>query len=183
MPRMVRNYLPDPIPEDALQRILERARRHPSAGFTQGIHFVVLTSPDRRRQVAHLAGEESYAARGFDRWLSGAPVHVVLVAHAEEYRRRYAEADKGGMDWPVPYWWVDAGAAFMRLVLAAHEEGLGAGFLGAHRLEGVERLLGIPSEASVVGLVTLGRPAPDRPSGSIRRGRRNLEEIVHWETW
>ncbi len=181
---MVRRYTPEPVEPERLERILEKARRHPSAGFSQGIHFVLITDPALRLQVARLAGEEEYAARGFERWLSVAPAQVLLAASQTDYERRYAEPDKAGSeDWKVPYWWVDAGAALMLLLLTAAEEGLGAGFLGAHRLSGVKELLEIPEGVHPVGLVTLGYPLSDRPSGSLKRGRRALSELVHRERW
>ncbi len=181
---MVRRYRPEPVAPEQLERILEKARRHPSAGFSQGIHFLLITDPARRLEVARLAGEEDYVARGFEPWLSVAPVQVVLAASQADYERRYAEVDKSGTDdWSVPYWWVDAGAALMLLLLAATEEGLGAGFLGSHRLSGLKELLEIPEGVHPVGLVTLGHPLSDRPSSSVRRGRRPLDELVHRERW
>lgn len=182
--RLVRHFDGTALEPERLERILDRARRHPSAGFAQGIHFVVVTSSEGRSALARIAGEPAYRERGFDPWLTSAPVHVVLCASQSDYEARYSAPDKSGTgDWTVPYWFVDAGAAFMLLLLAAEEEGLAAGFLGAHRLGGVQELLGIPEGVHPVGLVTLGRPAPDRPSSSVRRGRRALNELVHRERW
>lgn len=181
--RLVRRHDPTPVDPEALERILDAARRHPSAGFSQGVHFVLVTSAMRER-IAVLAGEPDYSARGFDPWLSTAPAHILICASQNDYEARYALDDKRGCaDWTVPYWFVDAGAALMLLLLAAEQEGLAAGFLGAHRLSGVQELLEIPEGVHPIGLVTLGRPLPDRPSGSVRRGRRALAEIVHREKW
>ncbi len=185
--RMVRNYRPDPVPTKVVTRILDVARRGPSAGFTQGQTFVVVTDPDRRRAIADLADEPSYVASGFDPWISRAPVHVVICTSEEAYHRRYREPDKlgpeGEIEWPVPYWWVDAGAALMLVLLAAVDEGLAAGFLGVHTVPGLRDLLAIPDEWHPIGVVTLGYPAPDRRSGSLARGRRAFEETVSWEQW
>ncbi len=185
--RMVRNYLPDPVPTEVIDRILDTARRGPSAGFTQGQTFVVVTDPTRRRAIAQLAGEDDYVSAGFDPWISRAPVHVVICTSEEAYHRRYREPDKlgpdGEIEWPVPYWWVDAGAALMLVLLAAVDEGLAAGFLGVHAVPGLKRLLGIPEEWAPIGVVTLGYPAPDRRSGSLARGRRPWAETVRRETW
>ena len=184
---MVRNYLPDPIPDDVLDRVLEAAQRAPSAGFTQGQSFIVVTDPDRRRAIAGLAHEDEYVAAGFDPWLSRAPVHVVICTIEAAYRARYAEPDKAGaddaQDWPVPYWHVDAGASLMLLLLAAVDEGLAAGFAGSHSLSGIKDLLGIPPEVDPIGLVTLGYGAPDRRSGSLDRGRKPSAQVVHREQW
>ncbi len=185
--RMVRNYRPDPVPDDTIDRILDAARRGPSAGFTQGQTFVVVTDPDRRAKIAALAGEEGYVAAGFDPWISRAPVHVVVCTSEEAYRRRYREPDKlgpdGEIEWPVPYWWVDAGAALMLILLAAVDEGLAAGFLGVHALPRLRELLDIPEDWTPIGVVTLGYPAPDRRSGSLSRGRRRWDDVVHRERW
>lgn len=187
--RMVRNYTEDPVDPAAVERILAAALRAPSAGHTQGQDLVVVTDPTTRKAIADLAGEPDYVARGFDPWISRAPVHVVVCTSKAAYLRRYAEADKGGphgpmaieTGWPVPYWWVDAGATLMLLLLAAVDEGLAAGFLGVHAIPGLRALLGIPDEVDPIGVVTLGHPAPDRRSGSLRRGRRRGR--IHREHW
>ncbi len=184
--RMVRSYRDEPIDPVALERILERARRAPSAGFAQGQSFVVVTDPDRRREIARLAGEKDYVARDFDPWLSQAPVHVVLCVDEGAYEERYSSPDKvatGGRSWPVPYGFVDCGASLMLLLLAAVDEGLSAGFFGVHRLDGIRALLHIPGTVIPVGLVTIGHAAPDRSSSSLRRGWKPLDQVVHRERW
>jgi len=186
--RMVRNYTDEAVDPAAIDRILDAARRAPSAGFSQGQSFVVVTDPDRRLAVARLAGEDEYLAAGFDPWVSRAPVQVVVCVSEARYHARYQEPDKldadgREIDWPVPYWWVDAGATVMMLLLAAVDEGLAAGFLGAHAVPDLKRLLDIPDEVSPVGIVTIGHRAPDRRSGSLRRGRRSAADVVHRERW
>ena len=185
--RMVRRYQDRPVPRDVLLRILDTGRRAPSAGFSQGHTFVVVTAEAGRRAIAALAEEDVYLAKGYEPWLSSAPVHVVLCADGDAYKRRYASADKAGSvdpkEWPVPYPMVDAGASLMLLLLGTVNEGLAAGFLGAHRLDGIGALLSLPPTVIPVGLVTIGYPAPDRASSSVAVGRRPLGEVVHWERW
>lgn len=182
--RMVRAYREEPVPRESLLRILDLARRAPSAGFSQGQRFVVLTDAATRRAVAELAGEVRYVERGLPAWLSRAPVHVVVCADEGAYRARYRAPDKeDGPPWPVPYWQVDAGASLMLVLLAAVDEGLAAGFLGIHRVPGLASLLGIPGGVHPLGVVTLGYPAPDHPSRSLERGWRDLAEVVRWGSW
>lgn len=188
--RMVRNYTGEPVPSEVLDRVMDLARKTPSAGFSQGQSFVVVTDDDLRRRIAELAGETNYVKAGFDPWISKAPAIVVCCTSEELYRKRYRESDKLGADgseieWPVPYWFIDAGCSMMLLLLAAVNEGLAAGFLGMNRegYKGLRRVLGIPREVTPIGLITLGYPAPDRRSGSLRRGWRTENEVIHRERW
>ncbi len=187
--RMVRNYTGEPVDADVLDRVLDRASRAPSAGFSQGVSFLAVTDPTIRREIARLSSEDEYVQDGFDPWISKAPVHVVICVRKASYLERYREADKGGEEgpsaqengWPVPYWWVDGGASLMLLLLAAVDEGLAAGFLGSHNMDDIEALLGIPDDVAPIGIVTIGQPAPDRRSGSLARGRR--PDVVRREHW
>lgn len=184
--RMVRNYTDEPVETAAIERIIQAGRRAPSAGFTQGQSFVVVTDKEIRQEIATLAGEVSYVEAGFDPWISKAPVHVIVCVNEQDYHRRYREADKapdGDMVWPVPYWWVDAGASMMLVLLAAIDEGLAAGFLGVHSIPDLKELLAIPDEVEPIGVITIGHPAPDRKSGSLKRGWRSDAEIKHWQRW
>lgn len=186
--RMVRNYAPDPVPHDALERIVDAGLKAPSAGYSQGLGFVVVTEPEIRQAIAVIAEEEEYVASGFDPWISRAPAHIVITVSEKIYRDRYSEPDKLGpdgqpIDWPVPYWWVDAGAALMGVLLAAIDEGLAAGFLGVHSVPDLGALLGVPSHHTPIGVVTVGHPLPDRRSGSLARRRRPRETVVHHERW
>lgn len=184
--RMVRSYLPDPVDPEALDRILDAARRTPSAGFSQGVEFIVVTEAADRARLAAAAGEAAYVARSRPPWLSVAPVHVVVVVEPDAYRRRYGEADKAVSDvedWPAPYWWIDSGAALMMLLLATTAEGLAAGFLGIHAFDGLETVVGIPPNYRAIGLVTIGAPADDAPVGSALRPRRPRQETEHSGRW
>ncbi len=184
--RMVRNFRSDPVDPEAVDRIVRSARKSPTAGFTQGVSLVVVTEPERRARIAEIAGEEDYVARGFDPWISRAPVHIVVCVSEQAYHLRYAEADKGGtleQDWPVPYWWVDAGAAMMAVLLATAAEGLAAGFLGGHGTPELAAYLGLPDDVTPIGIVTIGHAARDRRSGSLTRGWKPDEEVIHHERW
>jgi FMN reductase [NAD(P)H] len=191
--RMVRHYVDEPVPEDALERIVNSVRRAPSAGFSQGQRLVVVTDSVQRRAVAGLLGEDKSVAEGYEPWLSSAPVHVVVCTREADYHERYRKEDKlvegNEIEWPVPYWFVDAGAAMMALLMAAIDEGFASGFLGVPVKKQAEfrRLLEIPDDVAVVGIATLGRPAPDpRWSASTSRAtqpRRRPDEVVHWERW
>jgi nitroreductase len=179
--RMVRRYRDRPVDPESIERIVGSICRSPSAGNAQGVSVIAVTDAATRSAIAELAGESDYVERGFEAWLSPAPVHLVLCADPGRYRERYAEGDKDASALEVPWWWVDGGAAMMLGALAAVDEGLAAGFLGGHRLGGIHGLLGIPTGVEVLGLLTVGHPAPDRRSSSLRRPQRS--DRLHREQW
>ena len=189
--RMVRHFTAEPVDMAAVARIVDVARRAPSAGYTQGQAVVVVTDPAVRAEIARLCSEDEYVAMGFSPWLSEAHVLVVPCVSEAAYHRRYQESDKldeagNETEWPVPYWFMDIGCTVMALLLAAVNEGLAAGFAGAEttarRLE-LQRLLGIPDEYTVVGVIPIGHGAPDKPSPSLQRRRKPPAEFAHYETW
>jgi len=182
--RMVRAYTPEDVDPQVLHRILDCARRAPSAGHSQGQSFVVLTTQADRSELAELCGEADYVARGFTPWLSAAPVHVVPCVSRAAYEARYAETDKAQSrapsQWEVPFWWVDGGAAFMALLLATTNEGLAAGFQALRDSPALRSLLDLREDEQPLGVVTIGHPAPDRRSGSLARGRVPFTEQVRF---
>lgn len=185
--RMVRNYTEVGIDREKLERVAASALRAPSAGNSQAIAVVVVTDSELRARIADIAEEAAYVAAGFDPWISRAPAHIVIAVSEKVYRDRYAEPDKLGPDgeiaWPVPFWWIDAGAAMMAVLLAAVDEGLGAGFLGVHSLPDLAGVLDIPDHFHPIGVITLGYPAPDRRSGSLDRPKKTVDDLVFRERW
>ncbi len=186
--RMVRNYSDEPVTAESLKRIAEAGLRGPSAGYSQGIALVTITDEARRNLIASLADEPEYVATGFDPWISRAPAHLVITVSEKVYRDRYREPDKLGADgseieWPVPYWWVDAGAALMAVLLTAVDEGLAAGFLGVHAMPELAAHLELPEDYQPIGIVTIGHPATDRRSTSLEREEKPRETVIHREVW
>jgi nitroreductase len=188
--RIVRHFAPDPIPRAILERIAAAAQRAPSAGFSQGQRVVIVTDADRRRRLAELAGEAFYTGRGFDPWISEAPALFVPAVSAKVYVDRYNEPDKRDPsakpgteeDWDVPYWWMDIGCTVMLILLAAVDEGLGAGFAGGD-FDAIRGELGMPDDYTPVGVIPVGSPLPDKKSPSLKRGWRSADEFARWETW
>lgn len=187
---MVRAFDGCPIAPEARDRVLDAARRGPSAGFTQGFDLLVLEGPEETGRYWELTFPDP-AARSRFRWqgLFAAPVLVVPLTSPVTYTARYAEADKvatGLADpaaWPVPYWWVDGGMAVMLLLLAAVDEGLGASFFTLEHPTEVLAAFSVPGDRRPLGTVALGHPAPDSPGRSAGRRRRPLDEVVHRGSW
>jgi nitroreductase len=182
--RMVRSYDAERlVSRELLDGLLRLAIRAPSAGHTQGWQFLVLDDITSRSAfwTATSDGEA-------DAWLTrlqSAPALIVCLSDKDAYLDRYAEPDKGWTDrdeahWPVPYWHIDTGMAAMILLLAAQDAGLGACFFGVpgERWPDLRAAFSVPDRLAPVGVVSLGYPAPDVRSPSLRRGRRSLDDVV-----
>jgi nitroreductase len=191
--KMVRSFTDEPVDAEAVRRILDVARRGPSAGFSQGIEFVVVVDDETRHAIAAPA-DPTFAVSGHRNFVAQAPVHVVICVSPEIYRERYRQPDKmkvvAGVEdsvlWAVPYWYTDAGAAMQLLLMAAVDEGIAAAFVGVD--SGLLReLLGIPAEYLPVGVALLGHAAADAGEfGDVsarRVPRRPYGEIVHVGRW
>jgi nitroreductase len=187
--RMVRAFDGRPVERDVLDRILDAARRAPSAGNTQGWVFVVLEGEETKKFWDITLPEDR---RDSFRWkqLLDAPVVILPLASREAYLARYAEPDKAATGlsdpsrWPVPYWQIDTAFATMLLLLAVEDAGLGALFFGVFR--NGERLLAsldVPGGYELIGAVAMGHPLEAEPGRSAERPRRSLDEIVHRGGW
>jgi len=185
---MVRHFASDPVPDKVMDRILELAQHGPSAGFSQGVAYILVRDEATRKKLGQLQGEEEYVLGGFHNFISGAPAVIVVCVSEHIYHRRYQEPDKVSEDgkeieWPTPYWFFDAGASSMIMLLAAVDAGVAGAFAGVFDIDGVKRLLNIPDEFHPVGTISIGKPLPDKKSGSLNRGRRPRKEVVHYDTW
>jgi nitroreductase len=199
--RMVRAYADQPVDEEVVDRMLAHAVRAPSAGFSQGWAFLRLDTPEDvdRFWAATSPPPPGLAMvdpkeRPESRWLRGmrrAPVVIVPLSNREAYLDRYAEPDKGWTDrdearWPVPYWHIDTGMAALLILQTAVDEGLGACFFGIppDRIAAFKEEFGVPEEYTPIGAITVGHRIEDTgPEGSVARGRRPADEVVHRGGW
>jgi len=192
--RSVRAYDGRPVPRDTLERITNAAVvRAPTAGFSQGLRLVVVTDPATRKEIAIAASEEELAAQGRPRWKADAPVHVVVLTREADYHERYQQPDKlkitGGteLEWPAPYWYVDAGAAVMALMFATIDEGLATAIFGVTDVPALRSALDLPDDLHFVAVVTMGYPAeadePSKGASVFSQRRKRRGDVVHWERW
>lgn len=188
--RMIRAYRPDPVPADAITRLTDAGRRSPTAGFTQGVSFLVLDQPADVADYWAATG----SADSENSWLAGmrtAPVLILVWTSRAAYLDRYAEPDKGWTDrdpsrWAAPYWWVDAGMAAQTILLAAVDAGLGGCFFGIppEHQDAVRARFGVPHDQLSAGVISLGFPAAAGAPGSpSRRPRRPAEDQVRHGRW
>jgi nitroreductase len=151
-----RAFLPTPISEEGLRRILQAGRMTGSSKNREPNRFVVVRS---REGVAALG-----ALSPFGRWMARAPVAIAIVqteGHA-----------------------FDAGRCAQNMMLAAWSQGIGS--CPAHLPEPeVARVLGIPEGLAINRVIGFGYVDPARaaPPAAVARPRRPLAELVHDERW
>jgi nitroreductase len=159
----VRSYAQEAIVPKDLDRILEAARRAPSAGNQQAWDFIVCTD---REQLAQLAGVGPAA-----RHVAGSAAAIALVA---------PRSDDTRMRDLVQF---DLGQATMSMMLAAADLGIGSAHAGVADQGLTRRLLGVPEDRFCALLITLGVPV-DRPLAPIQRpNRRPFDDVVHRGRW
>jgi nitroreductase len=189
--RMMRNFAGTPVPFEVVEHMIDLARRSPSAGFSQGVDFVVLCGPEETSRFWDVPSLRAYWDREFP-GVVRAPVIVLPIADRGAYLRRYSEPDKvaAGLQeaaaWPVPYWLVDTAMATMTLLLAAVDAGLAALFFGLFRGTDAEVLerLEVPSGHELIGVVAMGNAAGGERTGSpVTHSRRPLSEVIHRGGW
>jgi len=186
--RMVRAYDTRSVADQVLAEVLDAARRAPSAGLSQPVDLLVLTEKADREAFWDLA----FPVRdGYD-WphLFDSPVVVVPLVEPAAYLRRYAQPDKAAAgltnleDWPVPYWWIDGGAAVQNLLLAAFGHGLGSSLFGLFVNEAeILRTFGVPPSHRALGGVTIGYGLREKAVASSPLARRRLADVVHQGRW
>lgn len=188
---MTRAFINEPVPQEKVSELLNLALRAPSAGKTQGTHFVVLQGVDKDAFWNDTLPNEK---RDVFRWkqLLDAPIVILPCVDPQAYVDRYAEVDKATSelgqsmeDWPTPYWTVDGSFAVMTLLLAAQNAGLGALFFAV--FNGEEQLrtrLAIPERVQLLGAIAIGYAASvQEPGRSASRVRKHQSEVVHQSRW
>jgi nitroreductase len=151
-----RVYLPRPIPDDALRRILQAARMTGSSKNREPNRLIVVRDPE---QLAALGALGAWGA-----WLAHAAA-VIVIAQTERHE-------------------FDAGRCAQNMMVTAWSDGIAS--CPAHLPEAeVGRLLGIPPHVHVNRVIAFGYPDPARTQApkSVARKRKPLEELIHWDRW
>jgi nitroreductase len=151
--RSIRKYKDTPVPREKILKILDAARKAPSAGHRQPWHFIIV---ENKETIKKLAEKE---------WAAEAPVMIVGLA------------DRAAS----PRWYIsDLGVAFEHMVLAATDLGLGTCWMGQMiREEFVRNILDIPDNFKIMALTPVGEP--DETPKPLER--RSLESIISWEKY
>ena len=171
-------FLPDPVPDDVLARLLAAAHQAPSVGFSQPWDFIVITDRAQRERVAALArrNRDQYAAglpaaraRAFGALkvesILDTPVNLAVTCDPTRGGRhtlgRHSQPETAGFSSVL---------AISNLWLAARAEGLGVGWVSFFGPRDLAAELGLPAHLEVVAYLCLGYV---REFGSEARARRH----------
>ena len=155
----VRSYQDKPVEQERLDRIFEAVRQAPSASNGQPWRFILVRDAETRKKLVSVCKDQAFVAEAA----------VVIAGVGLMPDRRMACG--------VPSDPVDLGIAMEHIALAAVDEGLGTCWIGSFDQDQIHELLGIPAEATVVEVMTLGYPAGEPQY----RARKALNEIVCYE--
>lgn len=188
-------FSPDPVPEDALRRILTAAHHAPSVGFMQPWNFLVITDPAVKATIhADFAKANEEAAAMFEGERRGlysrlklegireAPVNLCVTCD----RERSGPVVLGRTHMPTMDLY-SCVCAVQNLWLAARAEGFGVGWVSILHEEALKTTLGIPDRIVPIAYLCLGRvshfePVPELETKGWRR-RLDLDELVFRDRW
>jgi len=188
-------FLPDPVPNDVLGRVLDAAHHAPSVGFMQPWDFIVIRDLAVRQQVyrnfecANRRAAETYHGEQRELYASlklagilDAPVNLCVTC---DHERPKGNGLGRQTDPSVALY--STVCAVQNLWLAARAESLGVGWVSIVDLEELKATLGIPPALTLVAYLCIGyvsefRPHPDlEEKGWETRG--SLSSITHFDRW
>jgi 5,6-dimethylbenzimidazole synthase len=188
-------FLPDPVPDHVLSRILTAAHHAPSVGFMQPWSFVIVRSPEVRRRVhdaftkAHAEATLMFPEEKQDVYRSlklegimEAPLNICITC----------DRDRAG---PVVIGRThirtmdlySSVCAVQNLWLAARAEGLGVGWVSIFDNAAVQEALNIPRGIVPVAYLCIGKVKGYHPRPELEaagwRPRLPLDELIHFDQW
>ncbi|MBU2956845.1 5,6-dimethylbenzimidazole synthase [Paracoccus sp. 1_MG-2023] len=187
-------FLPDPIDDATLRRLLQAAHDAPSVGLSQPWNFILIGDPALRRDLhgAFLAANAEAADRFPDRKplysslkLEGileAPVNLCITCD----RSRGGPAVLGRTHDPDTDLYSTV-CAVQNLWLAARAEGIGVGWVSIFRQDDLRRLLRLPDHVVPIAYLCIGLVSElyEEPELQARGWARRLplEEMILHDGW
>ena len=200
----IRKLKPDPIPEDAIQKILEVGRFAMSGANGQPWEFIVVTDPQIKKQLFQAYTEIN---ADFIYWMEQQRVfelrHPSYQMTADEIVQRqrqsagWSEAPAlivvlgdGRRQWATvqgahtfgrhqTHLWDGLANTSMLMHLAAAALGLDSQHVTIHIEDPFKRILGVPDLLTLVLIMPIGYPAVEPKTGV----RRPLADMVHYDRY
>jgi nitroreductase len=165
--RSIRQYSAQDISDTVLKSILEAGRQAPSAMNLQPWHFIVVTDPQLKQQLAD---------GRYNKFIPDCPVTIVACADTTAVDHRpsmKAAYEKRALAI------IDVSIALQNMVIAAWAQGVGSCWIGDFRESHVKSVLKISNQWRVVALLTLGYP--ENPPQS--KTKKPLDDIVSYNVF
>jgi nitroreductase len=160
--RAVRKFTDQPLPREVAQAILNAGRRSQSSKNSQAWQFIAIQDKAILKELSQ-CGE--WAGH-----LAGAALAVAILTPdpTEKFQILF-----------------DAGQAAAFMQLAAWELGIGSCPASLYDFERTRAILGFPAEWHLRIALSFGYPADEAKFSAPPRkgGRRELDEVTHWERW
>jgi 5,6-dimethylbenzimidazole synthase len=190
-----KHFLPRPIPDEILARLLTAAHHAGSVGFMQPWNFVVIREAATKRAVkdlflranhdaaARYKGERAILYRQLKlEGIEEAPVSLCVTCS----RQRGGRHVLGRATVPDTDLYSTC-CAIQNLWLAARAEGIGVGWVSILNHGALKRVLGIPRPIKVVAYLCLGYVSGFATSPDLERdgwrARLPLKQLVYHERW
>ncbi len=152
----VRKYRPDPVEKPLLEKLVDAARRAPTARAVEPWEFIVVLNRETLTRLGQIADHGPF--------IKNAACCIAVYCRDTKY---YLE---------------DGCAATENILLAAADAGLGACWVAGDKktyAEEISNLLGVPAGMKLVSLISLGWP--EKETHSARK--RGVGEVIHWEKY
>jgi 5,6-dimethylbenzimidazole synthase len=188
-------FMPQPLEDELLLRLLRAAHQAPSVGLMQPWQFVLVRDTDVRRRVHDIFAEAKQQAGTIytgdksekyqDLKLAGileAPQNLCVVCDSQA-ARGYGLGRQTMPETPA----YSAVCAIQNLWLAARAEGVGVGWVSILHPEAVKEALGIPAGLDLIAYLCIGyvdhfRPAPELEERGWEK-RIPLEDVLHLDSF
>lgn len=160
--RAVRKFSEQPLPAEAVRAILNAGRRSQSSKNNQAWQFIAVQD---KAILTELSQCGEWAGH-----LAGAALAVAILTPEPTAKFQIM---------------FDAGQAAAFMQLAAWELGIGSCPASLYDFERSRAILGFPAEWHLRIALSFGYPADEAKLSAppTKGGRRELEEVVHWEKW
>lgn len=140
--RSIRKYEKRTLEFEKVARILEAASKAPSAGNLQAYRFILVTEREKIDKLPDMCSDQY--------WIAEAQAVIIVCEDIERIEAHY------GLRGQRLYAIQDCAAAVQNMLLAAHDLGIGACWIGSFEEDYVSDLFGVPTSARVQAIVTLG---------------------------
>jgi len=155
--RSIRKFLKKEIPKEIILKLLDAARLAPTARNEQPWEFLVVSEPEKKRQIANITGPNGA-------FIADSSVCLAVFCLDTKY---YLE---------------DGCAATENILLMAYDLGVGSCWVAGDKkpyCQAIKEAFGVPEKYKLVSLIALGYPQEN----SENLSKKTLKEITHWQSF